>query len=586
MAATPLHRSLRILGVLAVLPIVLAGTPKTEEAQAFAEDWLQVVAEGKADLRYLEKTVSPAGLESLPPNAGRQYYRELALKLGEGAPLRLTLDEVPEVLAVSQGPDYVRVVLSTEPALTLKVREIGDELVIDAIERSVCVVCTEEERFVATLISDAGRSGGRPLLVAGVDLLVAPEEESRQPDEWVSALQQRNASCGFGRALLHDAEVLGSDNHGVTVALADRTETWPVVYVDGRYMLDYSGLPEDSPLRLPDKDLGRWHKRAVVEQERLRNWYPVMEPRLGGTVIADEVLWFDLRPVQGDLVLYSHDLSRVLAMAVTLDPETGEVAQRLSLPTLDRTLMVEPERWNEAFFGALSPDGEQIAVGSSGRLWTVPLDGGKVKTNLSFAMVQAVAWSPDGRWIAVGDHRGVSLIDAETQGERGRYWGEGAGLVEALAFGEDSLWVVHDDGRVEELEVPSLAKTGRTTEACCGGVRGGELDPSTGELVVGCSGECQPAWMWSWDGQSDPMVRADEEHRSDRGIVSVDPLGRYLVSPTVDGRAALWLRRTDEVLGVFGEAPLVRVAWDPRGELLYGLDDQGRLWRWGLSSLF
>jgi len=91
--------------------------------------------------------------------------------------------------------------------------------------------------------------------------------------------------------------------------------------------------------------------------------------------------------------------------------------------------------------------------------------------------------------------------------------------------------------------------------------------------------------MWSWDGQNEPVLRADESYRADRGVVSIDPLGRYLVSPTAEGRVVLWDRRHDEPLVVFGEAPLVQVEWDPRGEWLYGLDDSGRLWRWRLASL-
>lgn len=586
MSATTPRRLLRIL-VLAALPALAwaAGAPPADEAERFVESWVGTVAAGDADLRFLQRSVAPGALEGLPPGAGRQYYGELAVRLGEGAPLRITLDARPEVVAVQDGPDYTRVVLSTEPPLTLRVRSFEDDLVIDAIERSPCVVCTEEERFIHSLVADAGRAGGRPLLVPGVDLLVDPDEESRDPKAFLSALQQRNARCGYGRRLLHAAEVVGSDNHGVVVALDDRTETWPVVYVDGRFMIDYAALPEDSPLRLAPSDLGRWQKRKTVSAERQANWYPVMEPRRDGTVIADEVLWFDLRPVQNDLLLYTHDLARVGASVFILDPESGDVSDRLTLPTLEKTLMVEPENWRGAFSGDLAPDGTRVAIGSLNRLWVAPLDGSRVKTNFSFARVQTVAWSPDGAWLAVGDHRGVSLLDGETLGERGRYWGDGLGLIEALEFDGDGLWVLHDDGALVELNVPDLSRAGRTAEACCGGARGGELDPATGELVVGCAGECAPAWMWSWDGQHEPVLRADETYRSDVGVVSVDPLGRYLVSPTRDGRSALWDRRAEDPLVVFGEAPLVRVVWDPHGELLYGLDDGGRLWRWRISQV-
>jgi hypothetical protein len=578
---------LRILGALLLLPALAwaAGSPEEDAAEAYARQWVDTVAEGKADLRFLENSVAPGALEGMPAGAGRQYYRELALRLGEGAPLRQTLDARPDVVAVQPGPDYTRVVLGTEPPLTFRVRELNGELLIDAIERSPCVVCTEEERFIEGLIMSAGRSGGRPLLVANIDLLVDPEVESRDPDAFQAALQQRNVRCGFARSLLHDAEVLGSDTHGVTVALGDRTESWPVVYVEGRWMVDYSGLPEDSPLRLPPADLGRWQKRKVVSEERQANWYPVMEDRREGTVIADEVLWFSLRPVQNDLLLYTHDLARVGASAFVLDPESGEVSHRLTLPTLDKTLMVEPENWREAFSGSMHPDGSVVAIASLNRLWLAPMDGSRVRTDYSFSRIDTVAYSPDGAWLAVGEHKGVTLLDADTLAERGRYWGEGKGLIESLAFDGDQLWVVHDDGAVVELALPDLSKGGRTNEACCGGARGGELDPATGELVIGCDGECAPAWMWSWDGQHEPVVRADESYRADRGVVSVDPLGRYLVSPTAEGRVALWDRREEEPLVVFGEAPLVQVAWDPRGELLYGLDDQGRLWRWRIARV-
>ncbi len=586
MVGTRANRCFGFLAALVLLPaLVWAAVPESDQGQAFVEEWVEQVAEGRADGRFLERTVVPAALEGLPPGAGREYYRQLELRLEEDAPLRLTLDARPEVIDVHEGPEYLRVVLGTDPPLTFRVRTMDEVLLIDAIEQSPCVVCTEEERFVAGLIVEAGLSGGRPLLVPGLDLFVAPEEESKQPREWIAALHQRNVRCAYGRALLHGAEVVGSTGTGVLVALADRTESWPVVYISGKWMIDYSGLPEDSPVRLPDGDLSRWYKRKVVAQERLANWYPVLEERGNGTVVADRVQWFALRQIQGDLVVYTHDLGRVDARVFLLDADTGEVSSRLPMPVLDMSPLVQPEDWGRVFSGALSPDGESIAVGGLNRLWMAPLDGSRIRTNYTFLRVRAVAFSSDGQWLAVGDHRGVSLLATENLGERSRYWGKTAGLVESLAFSEDSLWVVHDDGAVAELNVPWLTRTGRQVQACCGGVRGGELDPATGELVVGCSGACEPAWMWSWDGQNEPVLRADESYRSDHGVVSIDPLGRYLVSPTADGRAALWDRRHDEPLAVFGEAPLVQVEWDPRGDLLYGLDSSGRLWRWRLASL-
>ena len=91
---------------------------------------------------------------------------------------------------------------------------------------------------------------------------------------------------------------------------------------------------------------------------------------------------------------------------------------------------------------ALTPDGQRLAVGSGERVTILDL----AKTNQIIATltghrdaVQSLAWSTNGRWLAAGSYRRLSLWDAQSDStNHTRHWATPDGRVTALLFTPDA----------------------------------------------------------------------------------------------------------------------------------------------------
>jgi WD40 repeat protein len=102
---------------------------------------------------------------------------------------------------------------------------------------------------------------------------------------------------------------------------------------------------------------------------------------------------------------------------------------------------------------AISPDRTLVAtahgygIGAKGRvrIWDVET-GETLRTLLTGeGPVWTVAWSPDGRYLAFGDHRGVlTILATDDWQERSRFEGH-AGLLDRIAWGPDSDRVATGD---------------------------------------------------------------------------------------------------------------------------------------------
>ena len=487
------------------------------------------------------------------------------------------------ILRTEDG-QYLRVVLDTNPPLTVVLRRDGGGTVVERFERSACGLCSEPERFVADLLDELHSGEGKPRLLPGVDLRVDAAEEARVASDWTYAWHARNTDAGYLRWLSAGAEIVGGDALGVDVALADRTETWPVVYLEGRWQLDYAELDAESPLRLADDDLVDWREDRVIARHSVDWWTPAFDERADGVLLATDVRLVAPRPLQGDLLLYVQDLERSFALAALVEPSTGEVVRRIGLPTLSKRENHDPDSWDDLFVGALSPDGKKLAIGAHRRLWLVDVDSGEVlRTVYDVNGLRALAWSDDGSMLALGDRRGVSLLEGERFADRARHWAETLSAVEGLVFGSERLWMVQEDGAVTALSLPELSVGPSGPSACCGEVRGVSTLAHSGEILVGCAGACEPAWLWRWEPDGEAIVLADQDWRGERGTISASPDGRFLVGPTADGRAALWDLRAGEVVTVFGPGPLDLVAWDDGH--VYAIDTRSRAWSWELREL-
>jgi WD40 repeat protein len=264
-----------------------------------------------------------------------------------------------------------------------------------------------------------------------------------------------------------------------------------------------------------------------------------------------------------------------------------------------------------AFIGALaySPDGRWLASGSGDgtvRVWEANRFGatGDVLELVHGDRVNAVTFSPDGAWLAAGTENGLNwlwYLEAPDP-EAGQIpLPDHEGAVLAVAFSADGRW----------LATGSADNTARlwdmqTAEA------GGPVDMTANlpSLLVGHTDDVltlafSPENRWLATGGGDGQVhlwdvladdpaaapRILEGHSGAVNEVAFSPDGRWLASAGADGVVRLWSiaeRETVEAsrLLLGHEGGVQRVAFSPDGRLLAsgGADGTTRLWEPGNGS--
>ncbi len=573
-----------IAAVLTALwsPLALAARPP-DEGRA-----LRTVEALQAQARRAREGEGSAVAGLVAPSAyGELHAARLVERLGSDldGPLGAALAD-GELAGFVRGPDYLRAVFAGSPALTLTVRREGGAAVVDELAWSACGLCGEPERFVRDLLADveAERDAAHRLL-PGVELHVDSWLDGQRVDPvaWRRALVRRNSHAGYLRFVLDGATVAGADGGQVRVELADRTETWPVAWVDGRWQIVYERLPADSPLRLDPADVRSWAYDSTVASASVAWWLTDGRSLAGGQLVARDVVALLPRATRGDVVVYGQDLGRTWGLLARLDAETGEVLFRGEVPTLSERVNVHPWLWRRSFRVALSPDEQLLAVAVHDRLWVLGVEEGEVQlSRRTQGEVSALVWH-GGALLAA--HAGsVTRFEADGFSQGAQRWvdGETAGL----AVTDGVLWRVSKGGEVRPLEPDTLADLDVTRTVCCGNARAATVEPSSASLCVTCGADCEPAWLWRDDGGEGALL-ADAARHAEDGVVSFDPSGLWHVVPWSGdgGRAALIDARTDEVVAVFAPNALLSAAWAPDGSALWAVDTAGHGWRWSTLEL-
>ena len=584
--------------ISSLLPLLTLLAVGDAEASSWARDFAEEVVEKVLEEEVRPRWVASSFLVSDPDVSGEARAAASAASIHEelswGGPLFEAISATTGVVGEVVGPDYVRVIFGGEQLFFMNVMGHEGRVVVGDMGVTSCLNCSESERFVSDLIANVtSRGAGAWGLVPGIDL--QRSERSRRAggySDWVRAWLSRNITSGYLYNVLSQSRVTGGSGDGVYVEVAGAQERWEVEYRDGRWALLYDELPEESALRMSREQLRRFGRRTRLSQARAEWGRPLFTNlEEGETLIEGDLLHAELRPIQGDLLLYGHDVGRRWAHLAVVDPQSGEVIRSHAVPTLSTLLKIRVEEWRERFSFDLSSDGQRLLVGAFDKAWLLEVESGEVLwRGEGFGEISAVALASDDSGLAVADLRGVTRYTAgEGRGfeSRGRVRLE-AGSVALLEFEGAGLHYVTHGGEMGRLSmVEARGGPREVSQLGCEPLRGGSYLPERRALQFGCVGR---------DGEGARRLSVVEWDLAN-GEIAEEPLewplsqelegrgGVFSLFPSADGRPVTTVELGgEEVVADDGvlllERPLLELRFDSADKGLWSLDRDGRLWRW------
>ncbi len=273
-----------------------------------------------------------------------------------------------------------------------------------------------------------------------------------------------------------------------------------------------------------------------------------------------------------------HPKDKVIATASgnqvhTWDPTTGKLIKTLvNLGKTDKPIKAL----------AYSPDGKLLAVGSDdGILRVVESDTGKAvyTSNSRNARIERVAFSPNGKLIALGDSNSqVAVYVPEGKGNQLAMSVQGVDLGEVMgvAFSSDSgsVFTCGRDGKARLTAGPSPdgMSVGNTATKLRDFV--GHSGPVTGLAVTNdgkflvTSGDDKTVRVW--DVTSGKPLRSFQGHMTKATAVAVRGDGRQVASASDDGAVRVWDLNTTDEHRAFTDSKesLWAVAISPNGKLV------------------
>jgi hypothetical protein len=559
-----------------------AEPPSEEAALALAEGLIVQARADAVDVDWIRKQMWP---RALPVQPSDEWFARMAHAMGPDGALGSTIRRSEGVASLSPGPDGIRVLLGSDPMLsvTTYMRDGGPR--IDEVTVTHCGLCTEPTRFVVDLLADVQRNADSHYrLLPGVELVVSRHiEENRSlgsGSEWAGMLQVRNHQAGELRRWLTDATVVASEDNVVRLRYADgRVDSWPVVWSDDHWGIDYAGLADDSPLRMSRAGMSHWRQPERLQQAALSMWSPSWTERELGLHIGQNAVGAHVDPRDSSVWVVLMDLDTVLAGVVRVDPYLRDVTVRHPLTPPSERANLPIGRWFARWPTDVSPDGTSLLMTMPGRLFQIDLETGRSQLLLTGGRFTAVSAGPNSA-IAAGRKGRLALFHPTGIWE----WGVDGTPVDVWTDA-NNLWAVLDTGAiVQSINRESVLPV---RSACCGDlVPDAAMAPSQDELLVACPTVCGNA-------AERHHLRADDTARNIPGVgsegrgASWSPEGSWFTTPATGDRAGLllWDADTDQPVAKAHWEQVHTVSWFPDGEAFVVTDDHGDVWQYTVADL-
>ncbi|HUI22363.1 MAG TPA: hypothetical protein VLZ74_15125 [Methylocella sp.] len=236
---------------------------------------------------------------------------------------------------------------------------------------------------------------------------------------------------------------------------------------------------------------------------------------------------------------------------------------------------------------AFSPDGRYLATGSASGAAIWSRQDGKLIARWGGVAVRSVAFSPDSSFLAVANQEGtVTVVDPTSARIKFRLSAAAVPSqpVHALAVSHDGRYVLtgDDGGKACVWRSDTGARL-----ACL--VHGGSLQAvafSPDDRSVATGSSDNSAHLWRWQTRDGARVVKLVQRDTVRAL-AFSPDGHYLVTGSGDGTVAVWDADQNQdgkrlVCTLRHRGPVTAVAFSPDGTVLAtgSVDRTVRLWTW------
>ncbi|PSR15766.1 hypothetical protein C8255_21385 [filamentous cyanobacterium CCP3] len=264
------------------------------------------------------------------------------------------------------------------------------------------------------------------------------------------------------------------------------------------------------------------------------------------------------------------------------DPQPSDLENPSSDPQLPEPFATFP---TAVYAVAFSPDGRRVAVGLKGgtiELWDLVLGEKRATFEGHGDIVYSVAFSPDGKTIVSGSRdKTIRLWDLQGKAIGEPFQGHGAS-VWSVAFSPDGKTIVSgsDDQTIRRWDLQGKA-IGEPFQGHGASVWSVAFSPDGKTIVSGSDDQT----IRLWDLQGKAIGEPFQGHGASVWSVAFSPDGKTIVSGSRDQTIRLWdftdpQQKRNLLIGIHpGE--VYSVAFDLTGDYIFSAGENGiRAWRW------